>query len=257
MCTYAGGGSNQIKMRGVSPAVTDPIWASGCADKVLNGDTRLDGVQVNGATTGFSGRPEVLSFSTSDGTTVQVKSLSTVNGGANQEYIGEILFYNTTLEEDVRTGIEAYLMSKWFGRLPSGYTDFRSLEVTGNGTVTVPGIVYMPMFAAGFTGDVLLTADSLDFHFAAEASEADEAAKFPGSHVALPAEVTVNLTFATRPAPNVRYTLIPGGIDASSTVFSVGTVSGAKADRIHLFCDPDDGSLYATVQSRGIVISIK
>lgn len=256
MCTYAGGGGGEILKRGASPSVTDPIWASGCADKVLSGDTRLDGVQVNGATAGFSGRPEVMSFSTSDGT-VPIKSLSTVNGGANQEYIGEILFYNTTLEEDVRTGIEAYLMSKWFGRLPSGYTDFRSLEVTGNGTVTVPGIAYMPTFAAGFTGDVLLAADSLDFHFASEASVADEAAKFPGSHVALPAEVTVNLTFATRPAPNVRYTLIPGGIDAASTTFSVGTVSGAKADSIHLFCDPDDGSLYATVQPRGIVISVK
>ena len=55
------------------------------------------------------------------------------------EIQGEILLYSTTLTDDVRNGISTYLMGKWLGFLPEGYSDSGKLylDVHPNGAMII------------------------------------------------------------------------------------------------------------------------
>lgn len=257
--SLAGGGAGQysdVVARGTSPTVSAPIWASGCTEKIKNGVTRLDGVEVDGTTHGFSGCPEVLSLSVADGTST-TKSLACVNTKPNQEVIAETLFYTNSFTAEVRAGIEAYLMAKWLGKVPAGFADFRNVTVTGDGVVIAPDVDHLPAFGAGFTGSVALSAGALSFAFDGSSTVASNALSLPGTSIAFPAEVAVNLSFASRPSPGVRYKLIEGDIDVSATAFTLGTVSGAGNRSLSLAYDGESGELYVEAKAYGLVFSIK
>ena len=255
--SLAGGGTGyDVVTRGTSPAVSSPIWAAGCSEKILNGSTWLDGVSVNGAEHGFFGRPEVLSFTVANGTS-STKSLSCVNTKPNQEVIAETLFYTNSFTAEVRAGIEAYLMEKWLGKVPDGFSDFRNVTVTGDGVVIAPDVKHLPVLGVGFTGSVVLSADTLSFAFDGSSTVASNAMSLPGTDIAFPAEVAVNLSFASSPSPGVRYTLIAGDIDVSATEFTLGTVSGAGNRKLSLAYDGQSGELYVEAKAFGFVLSIK
>ena len=256
--SWAGGGGGEILHRGDNPAVTDPIWSEGCADQVTNGITKLDGVTVDGTVNGFNGRPELISLTANPSTAdISTKGLGCIVKNENQEIIGESIFYDVVLEGDVRAGIEAYLMGKWLGKVPEGYADFRGVTVTGAGTLRVPGAKYMPTIGVGFTGSVVLSADTLSFAFDGSSTVASNAMSLPGTDIAFPAEVAVNLSFASSPSPGVRYTLIAGDIDVSATEFTLGTVSGAGNRKLSLAYDGQNGELYVEAKAFGFVFSIK
>ena len=256
--SLAGGGISagaDISTRGASPAVSDPIWAETCTEKIKDGETRLDGVEVDGTTHGFSGCPEVLSLSVASGT-ASTKSFSCVNTKPNQEVIGEAIYYTNAIAAEVRAKIEAYLMAKWIGKVPAGFAEFRNTTVTGNGLVRAPDFAHLPSFGAGFTGSVEISAGELSFTFADSATVANEALSLPGTAIAFPAEVTVNVEFASLPQPG-RYTLISGGVDGTATAFSLGTASGAGNRMLSLAVDADGGVLYLEARTRGLVISVQ
>ena len=85
---------------------------------------------------------------------------------------------------------------------------------------------------------------------------ANEALSLPGTAIAFPAEVTVNVEFASLPQPG-RYTLISGGVDGTATAFSLGTASGAGNRMLSLAVDADGGVLYLEARTRGLVISVQ
>ena len=255
LVSWANGSGGTIQKRGTNPKASDPIWSSECASYVKNSSTRLDGVAVDGTTTGFSGGPQVLS-ATMDGTYATVKSFACLATGAvNQEILGESIFYKAALDDGDRADVEAYLMAKWLGKVPAGYVDFRNVTVTGAGTVTAPDAEHLPQFGAGFTGGVAISSSSLSFTVGAGAAVADNAILVPGRPIAFPAATAVNLSFASRPAPGSCITLAEGVIDTSVTSFGLGEVSGIDRSRLHLVAT--GASLSVEVEKRGIVITIR
>ena len=256
--SWANGNGGDLRMRGKNPTAADPIWSAGCADALKSGTTRLNGADVNGTADGFSGAPEVLSFAVDGGATVTVKAMACFNVNAqNQEIMGEALLYRTVLDEGYRSGIEAYLMKKWIGKVPAGFTDFRDVTITGSGVVEVQDMRYMPTLGAGFSGGVAVTTNHLAFAFADSAVVADNAISIPGAMLAFPAEVSVSLAFETSPSAGVRYTLISGSFDASATEFTIDDVRGAGSKRLQLVYDEVSHSLCAEVVPRGIAVSIR
>ena len=255
LVSWANGNGGSIRHRGLNPAASDPIWSSECASYVRSSSTRLDGVAVNGTTTGFSGGPQVLS-ATMDGTYATVKSFACLATGAvSQEILGEAIFYKSALGDDDRADVEAYLMAKWLGKVPAGYVDFRGVTVTGSGTVTAPDAEHLPQFGAGFTGGVAISSSSLSFTVGTGATVADNAILLSGKSLAFPSATTVNLSFASRPASGACITLAEGVIDTSATSFVLGEVSGIDSSRLHLVATGT--SLSVEVEKRGIVITIK
>ena len=69
-------------------------------------------MQVDGSTSGFSGRPELLSFQFDR--QIEIKCFGYYGHDTaarpNREMLGEILLYNTALDDETRERIEAYLM---------------------------------------------------------------------------------------------------------------------------------------------------
>ena len=146
-------------------AWTKPIW-SGAQAAVTEGRTRLNGTDVDGTKTGFTGGPEVLSLVTtepvklgnlayygntqsqkgSDGTYEQVSGFG--------EVVGELLFYSTELDESTLKTLEDYLLFKWVGLAPEGTGDFTAATVSGCGTVVAPTFSDLPKFDPSFSGTV-------------------------------------------------------------------------------------------------------
>ena len=123
--------------------------------------------------------------------------------------------------------------------------------------VVAPDVAHLPAFGAGFTGSVALLADTLSFAFDGSSTVASNALSLPGTTIAFPAEVAVNLSFASRPRSGARYKLIDGDIDVSATAFTLGTVSGAGNRKLSLAYDGESGALYVDVQAYGLVFTIK
>ena len=192
--------------------VNAPIWPSGTTASLTNGNTYLDGVKVNGRVSGYSGRPEVLSFTT-DGTDVPIAYLGYYQSAGSEkscEFIGESLFYGTVLDDAARADIEAYLMGKWLGVCRAGYTDFRQATVTGSGTLAAKDLATLPSFDADFSGTLELSTDQLAFHIDATPAVTDTLTLPASATLMIPESGTLNVTFAAKPAPGT-YPLIVGG----------------------------------------------
>ena len=140
---------------------TAPIWGS-AIKAVKDGVTRLNGIPVNGTTTGFSGEAEVFVTQPTEaiGTAVlgrygDTESKTTSAGGA---ILGEMLFYSTALTEDEIKTAEDYLLYKWMGVSPAGYGDLRGATVSdGTGTVAAKKAADLPKFGDDFTGTIAVT----------------------------------------------------------------------------------------------------
>ena len=131
---------------------TQPIWSS--ENTVTMAHTWLDTNEVNGTTTGYSGRGEVLGFETaSDFTPSKGLFFGYYNSGRGQyEHIGETIIYSTTLSESERLTVQKYLMAKWFGDMNYEFCDFSGATVTGAGNVKSASLRNLPTFDAEFTG---------------------------------------------------------------------------------------------------------
>ena len=133
---------------------TAPIWSS--SNQVAMAHTWLDATEVDGSSTGFNGRAEVLGFELASAQ----KSRSFLgycletrpNGGANYEYIGETIVYSTTLTDSERETVQDYLMAKWLGDTQGKYTDLSGATVKGAGDVYSATLRNLPAFDSDFTG---------------------------------------------------------------------------------------------------------
>ncbi len=213
--------ASQVFIRSNPQSIASPIWGTGTAGAVTNGQTFLDGAAVNGSARGYSGTAELLSFVATNA--VQAAFFGWYGGsdGAsapkNRERLGEILLFESALGDTPRANIEAYLMKKWLGKARAGYSDATITTVSGGGTVTAPQPQLLPVLGAGFTGSVALTGTAFDYTLttnAAGAFVATPATAFPGA-LSVPATGTINLTFAVKP---------PAG---TYPIMTYGSVTGA------------------------------
>lgn len=209
-------------------SVSSPIWGASSAGAVKNAQTFLNGVAVNGATRGYSGTTELLSFVTTN--VVQAAFFGFyggdgATGNLNRERLGEILLFDTALTNTVRADIEAYLMKKWLGKAREGYGDFTAATVTGGGTVTASGIRQLPVLDAAFTGDVVLTDSTLAF--SVSTNDVGQYVVSPSlaapAALTVPAAGTVSVNFLARSAAGI-YTLLSYGA-ASGTGFADWTLA--------------------------------
>ena len=194
------------------------IWGSGTHARITGGETRLNGVRVASPTeTGFTGAPEVFSFSTTADQVIGCfGNLYNTQKGVNYgEVLGEILLYNQVLTGTDRLAVEAYLMGKWCGTLPEGYSDLREATVTGAGTV-VASAEKMPRLDAAFAGTAKVTGESavFDVTIDPEAGTVTGAIIAPNATLELPANVTVNVTFTSKPIHGGSWTLVDVGTAA-------------------------------------------
>ena len=224
------GADGKIKARVPTRSRTTPIWTNTTAAAVISGTTRLDGKVVNGTTTGYSGGAEVLSLETTENVALNYFGYYGGDQAAtpNAEILGEILLYDTVLDDATRTDIEAYLMRKWTGRLPAGYADFRDATVTGSGTVRVPNTANLPSFA-NFDGTGVVAQAAYAFTLDASATPAVPDALTVPCALELPAACTATVTCATKPSAGT-YTLISAASFARSTDWTVnatGTTGSA------------------------------
>lgn len=222
--SWAGGSGGDIRLRGKSPKVTDPIWATDCTALVQNGTNWLDGVE-RAIAEGFNGRPEVLTTELAGSTSVKTFGCYNTGSELNEELLGEIIAFNRPLGDEERSMIEAYLMYKWLGTAKDGYVDFRNMTVTGAGELLVPTAAGMPKLAEGFTGTVIVTNETLTATFAETSFVATDALDVGAHALTLPTTVTVNLSFASRVKGDRPYTILVGDLK-SDTAFVVGTVTG-------------------------------
>ena len=195
-----------------------PIWASGTHARITGGETRLNGVRVASPTVaGFTGAPEVFSFTTTADQNIGCFGyLYNTQKGVNYgEVLGEILLYNQVLTGADRLAVEAYLMGKWCGTLPEGYSDLREATVTGAGTV-VASAEKMPRLDAAFAGTAKVTGESavFDVTIDSEAGTVTGAIIAPNATLELPANATINVTFTSKPIHGGSWTLVDIGTAA-------------------------------------------
>ena len=267
--TSAGGGNpvfDEVGMNGAFKAragfgedYTQPIWNAN--NTVTMSHTWLDTNEVNGTTTGFNGRGEVLGFETSEDFTTH-KGLffgyyNPSHGNTNYEHIAESIIYSTTLADAERLTVQKYLMAKWFGDMNCGeFSDLSGATVTGAGNVKSASLRNLPAFDAGFTGslsggsDMTFTVNSLLNELAAVDAIAIDRA------VTLDSACTVTVTLKERAKPGM-YTLltVPSGSLAGKT-FALDFVNetGREAQAKLVVSDT---TLTLEIASKGLVISIR
>ncbi len=192
--------ANGLVRRRVGDDFMQPIWAGGTAGSLTGGVTRLNGVVLDGAKTGFSGAPEVFSFTTTnDFPAAFFGSYKNRGVEGGTEVLGEILLYDRVVEGDERDRIERYLMNKWLGVATGGACDWRRATVTGVGTVTASA-ARLPAFDAAFSGTLELADAALAFHVDAVGTVTDALALPAGATLALPEAGALTVSFVGKPA---------------------------------------------------------
>ena len=197
------GSSGDFRVRNDPPSILDPIWVDACSANVKNGVTRLNGAEVD-QTKGLTGAPEVLSLTAAGN--VSARCVDTIyssqSGGdplVQKSYgmiHGEMLMYDSELDADVLANIEAYLMKKWTGVLPDGWTDLREATVTGGTGTVSTAFAKLPAFGDGFTGTISMPDDAFTFTYDTSAENAvPDAFVARGATLDLPAAVTVTVNF--------------------------------------------------------------
>ena len=207
-------GGNGIAARAVGDYKA-AIWASGTHARITGGETRLNGVRVASPTqTGFTGAPEVFSFTTTADQNIGCFGyLYNTQKGVNYgEVFGEILLYNQVLTGADRLAVEAYLMGKWCGTLPEGYSDLREATVTGAGTV-VAASGKLPRLDAAFAGTARVTGVEAVFNVVIDpvAETVTGALVATNATLELPASATVNVSFTSKPIHGGAWTLVDVG----------------------------------------------
>ena len=235
------------------------IWSASCSENVKNGVTRLNGAVVD-QTKGFTGAPEVLSLTAAGDVSAMcvdtLYSTESSNGTVLRSYgiiHGEMLMYDSELDANVLANLEAYLMGKWTGVLPDGWSDLRGATVTGGaGTVTAP-FAKLPAFGDAFTGTIAMPDAAFTFTYDGSAENPVlDAFVARGATIDLPAAVTVTVNCS-----NVH--------GASATLFDVAAfanpvewtlVANGAGDK-NLVLREDNGKLMLDVVPTGLLIIVR
>ena len=203
------GGSDKIKVRN-NPKFSDPIWKSGTGSEVTGGKTYLNGAEVNGSSTGFTGRPEVFAFSTTSDINFCYQGYwgNSEKGNTYGEILGESLYFNRVLNEGERDTVTSYLMWKWLGMMPSGRSNFTETTLSGAGTISGVAQTALPQFADDFTGTIAFEGASLDFGVSTPDRPVEGALVAKGATLAMTGEVTLNVALENGRLKTGSYTLI-------------------------------------------------
>ncbi|MGN0852666.1 MAG: hypothetical protein ACI4Q3_04735 [Kiritimatiellia bacterium] len=246
------GATGQIKARQPTRSVIMPVWTNTTVAAVTEGQTRLDGVQIDGTARGYNGRPEVLSLETTADVPLSYFGWYGMDDAQRQnaEILGEILLFNQTLPEATRAAIEVYLMRKWTGFVPAGYADLRGATVAGSGTVRAKSVKALPAFADSFAGTLELAQTDFAFTLDTRRTPAVADAVVLPCAVSLPKTCSVTVTCAAKPKAGL-YSLVKAaafsGVEAC-TLNVAGETGGAqlrlvvRADEL-LVEVPSDGTL--------------
>ena len=245
-----------VKARDYANAAS-PIWGSGTGTIFTGGETRINGATVDGTATGFTGGPELFSFTT-DGTQFNAAFFGNYNArgeGAN-EVLGEILLFSSVLDVETRAGVEAYLMKKWLGILPPGYTDWTGATVGGAGTVSVERQRDLPTFA-DFTGTLDLGAEALSFTLDGATKTVEGAVDVGGATLKLAAQGTIALSFKDGISKPGSYTLASFGTLAEPGISGWTLPARTSDGKFKLAFTADNDQLVARVLPAGLQIIIR
>ena len=229
------GNSGDFRKR-ESASLADPIWPSSCSANVKNGVTRLNGAVVDPAR-GFTGAPEVLSLTAAGNVSAlcvdTYVNTESANGVLKQQGTvqGEMLLYDSELDADVLANLEAYLMGKWTGVLPDGWSDLREATVTaGTGTVSAVA-AKLPKFGDDFTGTIVMPDASFDFAFDGATGTVEKPFVARGATLSMPAAVTVNVACANMQgaqATSVPLFDVAGFANSVAWTFTATNAGGKK-----------------------------
>lgn len=253
-------GGNYIPSR-ITDNPSSKVFADGTVADITGGDIRLDGKTIS-ATDGFTGGPELFSFSTVANTFpagfIADWHSTQQQGGQNRdnvrhgEIIGELLFYGRKVAGDERKRIEAYLMGKWLGRMPEGCSDLSGMTVAGSGAVTSRTAARLPKFAADFAGTVSVTASTFDMTYDGTLSGAVLA---PAATLDCPASCKITIDFLTRPAKG-RYELVSAQ-NVKDIAWTLETMGDVGNRRLELVVDETANKVYLDVLGNGILLIFK
>ena len=245
-------GSGDFALR--QSRATEPIFKSTCSDAVQAADGWLDDIAISPSNTTYRWQPEVFAFNMQPDAVAAKAKVIGFYGQGNNEVIGEFVLYSATQTEAVRKGISAYLMKKWLGRMHEGFSDFREMTVTGDGTLAAVGPEYLPELTSAFTGTLEFSRAEWSFRLPTDGGNAAvDAVDLSGRTVALPAAVTVDLD-VTGAEPG-EYLLMAVGAFAEGTTFVPGAVTGLGGRRIQLVAEAT--GLKVGLLPKGISISIR
>lgn len=211
-------GKGKIKVR-YNTTHTTAIWPSGTGAEVTGGKTYLNGDEVNGSTTGFTGAPEVFAFSTTADLNFGFQGYygNSDSGRKYGEILGESLYFGRELTDDERNAVTSYLMWKWLGKVPAGYAMFGDAELAGSGTITGVTQAALPKLAAGFNGTVELSDASCEFQLTSPDETVGGAIIAPAATLKLPATISLKFNGVTNKLNPGEYVL-----------FDVATLNGAE-----------------------------
>lgn len=264
--TYGGGNplfDNNLNASGTigkrSSSYTGAIWPGTNIFSADDSETRLNGATVDQAD-GFTGKAEVLA---SRGATALNDKwyVSSYQTGASpttdkqRVILGEALYFSTTLADADVKGIEAYLMGKWLGYLPSGFADVRQATITGSGEIEVADAAKMPCVASDFAGSIAVAGETGTFTQTVDPQtyEVTGALVFEQATVTLPAAITLNVSMSETPtkAPQTRRYLLARFAGAGEKGWTL--VRGANMpSAAQLAVDDDD--VYLVLPPSGLIM---
>lgn len=223
--------------------VSDPIWSP--SNTMAMTSTWLDTTAVDGTVVGYSGRPEVLSFTTESS---YAMGYVANYAGANTEVVGEYIFYSQPLDDAARTKVQEYLMYKWFGDLNGKYADYSGATVTGAGTVKSPTLRNLPKFGQNFSGSV---AGGSDLSFTVGTDGVADALAIDRPLV-LDDGATVTVNVSGKPAAGHHTLLTATSITGSATPVIVG-FPATRTAKLHV----DEGEIWLEVIAPGMVFFVR
>lgn len=250
-----------------SGKTTDTIWKNGTGGtctEFSGGENRLNGAVVD-QSKGFGGKPEVF---TVRGTAPITNTAETyawlwiMGNFANSddakkgEIIGETLLYSGALADGDVAGIEAYLMGKWLGYLPTGFADARQATVTGSGAIEVSAAEKMPLVASDFAGTIAVGGETGAFTMTVDPTTGavTGALAFDDATVTLPPTVTLNVKMTETPAKSVsvrRYLLArAAGVTSWNLVKGANVPAKAKLE-------VEDDEVYLVLPPNGFIIEFR
>lgn len=202
-------GLGKIKLR-KNQVHTASIWPKDTGSEVTGGKQYLNGDEVDGSTAGFTGAPEVFAFSTTEDLNFGFQGCysNSERGNTYGEVLGESLYFSRVLTETERNSVTSYLMWKWLGRLPAGYTAFGETTLSGAGTITGVPLAALPKLSDDFTGTVELTESTLDFGVSTPDCPVEGALVAKGATLAMTGAVTLNVALENGRLKTGSYTLI-------------------------------------------------
>lgn len=192
--------SGETGVTRTTPTPGAALWQSSANDALKNAKVYVNGKQSLDplSSSGFGGRPEVLSIETaSDYSVSSFGYYGNSENRAQGEIFGEILLYSRVLSVPERESIEAYLQRKWLGTIRDGYSDIRESMAIGGGRVTAPTLAALPKMDSG---EAAIASDVLNFTLVGGAnSHLANPVNLGNATLMLPEATTVAVTLTARP----------------------------------------------------------